>query len=561
VPESSQNEPRPPRPRRAAWKPYPAPGPLRTWLIAFFAFFALSAAWALATPLTASPDEPAHMVKAAAIAHGQLSGVPATTTISINGVTTHQALTGFRLPGQYAQLDSMHRCYYDSKNATAACAAPLADTGGDTLVQTSAGGSNPLYYAAVGWPTLFSDGQTGLYLMRLVSAAICAAMLAGAAVTASTWSRNRSWPLLAVAVTATPTALFLNGTVNPNAVEVSGAVLLWTAMLALFTDPQPRLTTSRLARAGIASVLLANVRPLGPFWIIGVLLCALLVSQKGTFRVLLRQPVLWIWSGVVAAATLAAFAWSVHTSALTAASVDRPDLTFAKAAIYTFDHTMYYVDSMVAIFGWLDVRSPKFTHYSWYAVIGVTALLALWFGRLRERLAIFGLVAAIVVIPMMAQGKQAASLGYIWQGRYLLAVAVGLPLLAAAVLARRIDGGHRRTAAAVVRGTLALTTAGGLLAFAITLHRYADGVDGPWLPSHHSWTPPGGFLTVVALYLVGAAALIALVIRADAASRATQAASIGQLPERAADPEPHIPAQLSLRSLADAAALEPGRLA
>ena len=56
-----------------------APGtwtPRRVWLTAFLAFFALSAAWSLATPLTAAPDESFHMVKAAATVRGQLHGSP-----------------------------------------------------------------------------------------------------------------------------------------------------------------------------------------------------------------------------------------------------------------------------------------------------------------------------------------------------------------------------------------------------------------------------------------------------------------------------------------------------
>jgi hypothetical protein len=208
---------------------------------------------------------------------------------------------------------------------------------------------------------------------------------------------------------------------------------------------------------------------------------------------------------------------------------------------------------MIAIFGWLDVRSPKFTHVSWYVVVGGIALLALWFGRLRDRLALVGIVVAIVVIPMVAQGKQAASLGYIWQGRYLLAIAVGLPLVAAAVLARRVDDRHRRVGTGVVVGSLALTAVGGLAAFHVTLHRYADGVDGPWWTLHHQWAPPGGFLTSVSLYLLGAIALIALVTLVDQSSKTGRGAGVDQLRGAAAGtgPEPHIPAQPSVRSTVD----------
>jgi hypothetical protein len=520
-----------------------ATNPRRTWLVGFLAFFALSAAWALATPLTAAPDEPAHMVKAAATARGDLSGVPSTNVVSINGVTTHQALTGFRLPAQYARLDDMHRCFYNQKNVTANCAAPVPDGQKTALVETSAGGSNPLYYAAVGWPTLFDTGQTGLYLMRLVSAGICAALLASALLTASQWSRHRSRLMLGVAVTATPTALFLNGTVNPNSVEVSGAVLLWTAMLAMFMDPQPALMPRRLARAGIASVVLANVRPLGPLWIVGILLCAMLVSEPGTLRTLLRRHTVWIWTGVVAAATLAAFAWSIHTSALTASAVDRPDLTFAKAAIYTFNHTMYYVDSMVAIFGWLDVRSPKDAHYAWYVAIGVLVALALRFGKTREILGLIGVIAAIVVLPMLAQGEQAASLGYIWQGRYLLAVAVGVPLLATAVLAKRAETRSTSMASTLLYGILGVVVLGGLIAFYSTLHRYSVGADGPLVSASHAWTPPGGFFAIVGVYMVGAALLVGLIAASDRAPEPSAEPGIGALPTPQLEPDVHIGVQ------------------
>ena len=52
--------------RPATWSP------LRVWIVAFLAFFSLTAAWALASPLTAVPDEPSHMIKAAATVRGQL---------------------------------------------------------------------------------------------------------------------------------------------------------------------------------------------------------------------------------------------------------------------------------------------------------------------------------------------------------------------------------------------------------------------------------------------------------------------------------------------------------
>ena len=522
------------------------------WLTAFLAFFALSAAWAVATPLTAAPDEPSHMVKAAATARGQLSGQPSTHVLVINGVLTHQALTKFDVPAEYGILNGKPACYYNESNVTAECAPTMPTWSHTAAVETSAGGSNPLYYAAVGWPSLLNTGEGGLYGMRLASAAICAALLAGAVLTALQWSKRRNWMLLGVGVAATPTALFLNGTVNPNAVEVSGAVLLWISMLAMFTDRNPELLGRRLARAGIASVLLANVRPLGPLWTVGILLCAMLVGEKGALRGLVRNRAVLIWSGVVAASTLAAFAWSVRTSALTAAAVDRPDLTFTKAAAYTFNHSMHYLDSMIGVFGWLDVRSPSETHIAWYAVVGFLAVLALAFSTRREAVALVGVAVSIVVLPMIAQGEQAASLGYIWQGRYLLAVAVGLPLLSVAVLAKHASNAPRSLDGRLTYSILGAILVGGFLAFYNTLHRYANGAKAPFFSWHHRWSPPIGFYTVVVLYLLGAAVLVWLAVVAHRSTDAAQEA--GPAVREQADPPPEADVHIPLQATGSASA-------
>jgi hypothetical protein len=123
------------------------------------------------------------------------------------------------------------------------------------------------------------------------------------------------------------------------------------------------------------------------------------------------------------------------------------------------------------------------------------------------------LTFSVIAIPVLAQGRQAASLGYIWQGRYLLAVAAGLPLLAGAILAKR-EPRRRRAARAVLRLPTAVTASTlvlGFLMFYTTLRRYAVGTHGPWLSLDPAWNPPGTIVGVVLLYLVGAG-LAALVV-------------------------------------------------
>jgi len=234
-------------------------GRTRVWVAGFLVFFGLSVAWALATPLTAVPDEPAHIVKAAATVRGELDGPPLTVTSTTGGVTTQQILTGYRVPAGYAELPDMFRCYAFHTNQPASCATPMPDAKGEVLVGTSAGGNNPAYYLAVGWTSLLGHGEGGIYAMRIVSAALCSAFLASAVVTIVEARRRRGILLLGLVATATPTALFLNGSVNPNGIEVCSAILVWCALLGLLTEPRPELVGRRLTRAALASAVLVEV--------------------------------------------------------------------------------------------------------------------------------------------------------------------------------------------------------------------------------------------------------------------------------------------------------------
>jgi hypothetical protein len=196
---------------------------------------------------------------------------------------------------------------------------------------------------------------------------------------------------------------------------------------------------------------------------------------------------------------------------------------------------------MVGFFGWLDFRAPYHLAELWFVPVLALLAAAAATGKLRDVAALAVLFGSVILIPVLAQGRQAASLGYIWQGRYLLAVAAGLPLLAAAILAKR-EPRHAWLRRAVPRLPLAVTAstlALGFLMFYATLRRYAVGTRGPLLlPLHPSWTPPGTIAAAVLLYLVGVA-LAALVVLKSQASYPAEVSEGGPggdapLPEMAA---------------------------
>ncbi|MFE5542021.1 DUF2142 domain-containing protein [Streptomyces sp. NPDC056492] len=488
--------------RLADWS---ARTPKRLWAIAFALFFTLAASWSAATPLGGSPDEHAHFIRAAAVARGQIGGTEVMVPHMVAGIEGKFAETGVRLPEWYKPLPKQHECYAWHEDRPASCAPAIGHSEKTVQVTTAAGRYHPAYYLVTGWPSLLVDGPKGLYLMRLMSAALCSALLASAVVTAAEW-RRRSVALLGVFTAATPMALYMAGMVNPSGGEIAAGILVWTALLSILMSPDPRLLNRRLARVGIGGLVLINIRPLGLIWFSGAVFFGLLLAHRGVLRSVLRRKALWVWTALLGLATAGALLWArAHPDN---SVINTPKtLTAKEAARQTFGNTETYVHQMLGYFGWLDTPAPAFTWLVWLGVIAVVTGLALAYGRGREALALVGMLVAIVVVPVAAQASQAEQLGMVWQGRYLLPFAVGLPLMAVLICASRApEQGFpwRRLVGFGVAG-LALAHAA---AFFWALRRFAVGVNGPWIPFSAHWAPPGGWVPWTALYTVAAFALV-----------------------------------------------------
>ncbi|MFI9328026.1 DUF2142 domain-containing protein [Kitasatospora sp. NPDC052868] len=486
--------------------------PRRLWTVSFALFLALGASWSVATPIGASPDEHAHLIRAAAVARGQIEGREVMVPHMVAGIEGHFAETGVTLPKFYQDLKDVNACYVFQSEKSAACAPALKDSETEALVTTAAGRYNPAYYLAVGWPSLVVSGEGGLYLMRLMSAVICAALLASAVVSAAEW-RRRSLPMLGVLASATPMALFMAGMVNPSGPEIAAGILAWSAGLPILMSPEPKLLTRRLARLGIGAIVLISIRPLGLIWFAGAVVFALLLQERGALREVLRRRSAWLWATAVVAASVAALVWS---SAHPDNSVIRtPDtLTALTAARKTFDNTFTYIQQMVGFFGWLDTAPPAATILLWAGIVVMLGLLALCFARAREVLAIVGSLIGIVMIPVVAQAMQASTLGMIWQGRYLLPFAVGLPIMATVICARQSwrPGMPWRRLLVLSSFTLSVANAA---AFVWALRRNTVGTTGPFLMRPALWAPPGGWPLWVVVYTVAALVLALLVVVTD----------------------------------------------
>ncbi|MFF1871785.1 DUF2142 domain-containing protein [Kitasatospora herbaricolor] len=498
--------------------------PRRLWVVSFVLFFMLGGAFSLSTPMGASPDEHAHIIRAAAVARGQLGGTEVMVPHRVANIDGNFAETGVQLPAWYEDLKTVNSCYVFRPERSAGCAPGLGHSAEQiTEVTTAAGRYNPAYYAAVGWTSRVLDGVSGLYLMRLVSAAIGAALLASAMVAAAEWHR-RSITVLGMLAAATPMSLFMIGMVNPSGAEIAAGTLVWSSVLPILMSPEPKLLTRRLARLGIGATVLISIRPLGIIWFLGAVVGGLLLQERGALRSVLSRKSAWIWGLVVAATSASALAWTaLHPDH---SVIDTPaDLTVRKAARMSFDSSLTYIKQMIGYFGWLDTPTPAAPLLVWSTVVLLLAMLALCFARLRETVAVLGIVAGIILIPVVAQAAQAQQLGLIWQGRYLLPFAVGLPITAAAICVKRspVNGMPWRRLVALSAFSLSVVN---LTSFVWALRRNTVGTEGSFLLLHAHWSPPGTWLLWIVVY--GAAALVlTLFVMADDRSLTPAGSQLG----------------------------------
>jgi hypothetical protein len=138
-------------------------------------------------------------------------------------------------------------------------------------------------------------------------------------------------------------------------------------------------------------------------------------------------------------------------------------------------------------------------------------------------------------------------LGVIWQGRYIMPMAVGVPLMAVALVER--SGALRavQTRVATVVGSVVAFAA--FAAFAEALRRYAVGVKGPIDYLRGAWQPPLGAtaLTVAALVVLALSGLFVrhLVVRHHGSdepdpTQAVEPAPVGDAGERRPEQGKHV---------------------
>jgi Predicted membrane protein (DUF2142) len=183
-------------------------------------------------------------------------------------------------------------------------------------------------------------------------------------------------------------------------------------------------------------------------------------------------------------------------------------------------------EQMIGVFGWLDTPAPFLTILLWTMMLGGLTGLALVAGVRRQCVALIGLIGAATLVPVVIESAKAEDVGFIWQGRYTMPLAVGVPILAGLMVS---TGERRYLVLDRTRLTLIATVAlfvAHFLAYVQHLRRNMVGYDGPiqfwrdpnWSPLLPAWLLTAGYALALAgllLWLFGRAS----VVRGDVEAR------------------------------------------
>lgn len=509
--------------------------PRRVWWTSFLLVTLLSAMWGLANAPFAGPDEYVHVIRAHALDHGQITGdtpsARATDALRQRGERT-DVLT-VRAPEIYPRSV----CFAFRPDVSAAC---LEFTGSrdDADAEIYTARHPPAYYALVGvvsW--LERPGPGAVYLMRLIGAFITGAFAA----TAITAMRRFKEPRL-VAVgflfAFTPMVLFVSGVVNPSVPEIAASLALWVCGLALVAGSREQVDNRLVTAVGIAACTLALSRQLGPLWIGLIALTMLGMTNRRLLTNLIRSNWARLWGGLIVVSSVAQLAWDALVKPLDVASPGgRRQFDTSEVLRNAFGASFHRAREMIGIFGWIDTPSPTLTWLPWIAMVGFLFFLAVMWARRRDVRILIGLVVATIVLPALIESTQYGTAGgAIWQGRYTLPLAIGIPIVATTALASIERGRQIVTKRFVLTAGIVVCVAQ-ILAFAQNLRRYTVGYNGEiqyW--RHPEWSPPVSPLLLTIAYAI---VFIGFVAYLFAAAHSQQHAGADQLPldEDVRDPD------------------------
>ena len=466
----------------------------------FIGLWCIGTVLAFAQPPYGVSDEPAHAVKALATARLNFSG-PETI-----GQFDYPAQV-FEVPAAYTSIWHFV-CYSSNTDATPICAEPFPSDENLLLTSSTAGAYPPLYYVAVGSPGWLWPGEGGLAGMRLMSVLLWSSTLALAFSVLSLVCSSRL-ALATVFIAFTPTALALGSTVNPFGWEISLFVLLWaTTLVSIFGDSQ-NLPSGRLHYLSwLSAIAISLIRPASFIWTFGMMAavaCLLLFRSLRPLNTDLRRMTISSVSPLMASTMLSLGWWAVMADKASFGGGGGSLGTTAANVRYSFDRLDDYLLQLHGFFGWTEFYAPTASLLCWIFALVLVAIRSS-FSTSQRNIVLVG-VTGVIAAPLVLEGLRATSSGLGYQGRYILPLAVGLPILMSIFPSSDTPGRNRL-------GPPLLALGGTAIAVVQVVRRYEVGLSGPliWF-REPTWEPFGGSALQLALLAIATLSLSIVLMR------------------------------------------------
>jgi hypothetical protein len=485
---------------------------VRLWLLAFVGFWLLHGAWAFASPYNGPPDEQRHAIRAAGVLDGQLIAPPAEVdsrnqqrgglfdTIPVSEIDG----TGYQtVPRSLVRP----RCFPQHADVAASC---TPEPGGDetpVTVTTEAARVNPVYYLVLSWPLAVWPSWPGIMLSRLLTGAAMAALLACALVGAVRWTRHRAL-VAGIVVATTPMIAHLGGAINPNGLEITAGVALFTSLIALVHEQRDGVNRATVALAGVSAAVMVTPRFTGIMWLAVIVGVILIPSSRARLRELAASGTVRRWAAAVGVLTLAALTWTVVAKAANPVGYDHGFTADQLLRVAIVDDVWPNVaNQMVGVMGWAETLMPRLIYVVWFAAVGLLVLGGMVVGARVDRWRLLALFFGTFTPLLLLEIATANQIGWFNQGRYFLTGAVGLPMLGAYVLARRRLTADQLRSATRLLAFLLLPIH--LVCLVYTMDRWDSGLHS-LNPFNGSWTPPFGVAVPIVVGAVAVAVLFAV---------------------------------------------------
>jgi hypothetical protein len=483
----------------------------RWWWLSFTAFFLIGTAWALALPVNGTYDEKDHIVRAYAVAHGQV-----TTDLTITDRRDDRkpafVIPASLLPG-FLNVD----CPWAPRPPKTADCQKWTDDSRPILTPTGAARYSPVYYVPVGVPLALAPNRTGIALARLISVLMAAALLAGAVVAALRLGGRLM--VLGLVLATTPMAVNLYGSVNPNGLEIAAGVAAFCGLLALLRAEYDEGVTRRLlVLTGIGSLLLLTLRQLGPALLAFIVVTCVLLARPGRLGALWRRrDARWILGGSWAVGLAFAVGWVWYSGLGDIAPVNRDARHLPPGELVNQLVTWrlpFYLKQIVGQFGYGETTLSPYALAAWYLLIVALVVPALLLAGWRARVALIGLLALSVGLLFALEVYFLPRVGWFAHGRYAMPALLGVIVGAGAV--GRFEGwlAARGWLARYTLVLAAATVPPHLYALARVMTRYQAGIGAPLNPFTGPWHPPVGSTVPLLADLAGASLLVVLAFRA-----------------------------------------------